>query len=245
VFRVQGSRAPPATLGLEVQDVDDPDHKEQQCDVLPSLGEALFPAGDTARAIAEIAPRALTWSGFHGLSSSFSAMQKPYFAEEPGDRRRVFRACRLAIDYLDAQGAGTSSGRAEYLVWAERAYQYAEPENIERVHANVALARAWAPHGRRREARTLLLEAMELARKYHDAEALHKSTMYLIFSAPPQHWGERLKLADACVGRPRDGVSIRNQALVLWYLRLPSALPGRPAPRRRRHGRPPRAHRCG
>jgi DNA-binding NarL/FixJ family response regulator len=184
---------------LEVLDVADPDDKEQQCDLLLSLGEALFPAGDTARAIAEIAPQALT------------------FAEELGDRRRMFRACRLAIDCLDAQGAGTSSGRPEYLVWAERAHQYADPESIERVHANVALALAWAPHRRREARRTLLLEALELARQYQDAEALYKSTMYLIFSAAPQHWGERLKLADECISWPRDRVSIRNQALVLWY----------------------------
>jgi DNA-binding NarL/FixJ family response regulator len=184
---------------LEVQDVADPDDKQQQCDLLLSLGEALLPAGDTARAIAEIAPQALT------------------LAEELGDRRRMFRACRLAIECLDAQGAATSTARPEYLLWAERAHQYADPDGIERVHANVALALAWAAHGRLRESRALLLEALELARKYRDPEALYKSTMYLIFSAAPQRWDERLKLADECVGWPRDGVSVRNQALVLWY----------------------------
>jgi DNA-binding NarL/FixJ family response regulator len=184
---------------LEVLEVADPDDTEQQCDLLLSLGEALFPAGDTARAIAEIAPRALT------------------FAEELGDRRRMFRACHLAIECLDAQGAATSTARPEYLLWAERAHQYADPESIERVHGNVALALAWAAHGRLLDSRTLLHETLELARKFQDAEAFYKSTMYLIFSAAPQRWGERLKLADECVGWPRDGVSVRNQALVLWY----------------------------
>jgi len=182
---------------LVVLDIVDPDELDKRCDLLLALGEALCPAGETERAIAHMATDALA------------------LAEQGGDRRRAFRACRIAIDCLDAQGAATSYARPEYLIWAERANQYAEPESIEHCYADMALANALSVR-RPQEVRTLRLEALALARRHQDAEAVFKSTFYLIFSGPPENWAERLRLSEESMGWPREHVSGRSLALVLW-----------------------------
>jgi predicted ATPase len=183
---------------LVVQDLADPDDRAKRCDLLLALGEALFPAGETARVIEHIAPDALA------------------LALQMGDRSHAFRACRLAIDCLGAQGAATSSAQPEYVTWAERTARYADPESTERIHAHLALAQAWVPQGRLQEARAQLEQALALARQHHEPEALFKSVFYLIFSAAPQRWSERVRLADESIGWPREQVSGRTLSVVLW-----------------------------
>ena len=74
---------------LQVQDLVDPDDAATRCDLLLALGEALGPTGDTEKVIRFVAPEALA------------------LAERLADRRRAFRACRLAVDSFQAQGAST------------------------------------------------------------------------------------------------------------------------------------------
>ena len=71
---------------LVVLDLADPEDESKRCDLLLALGQALWPAGETERVIAHVAPDALA------------------LAEKQGDRSRAFRACRLALDCLQAQG---------------------------------------------------------------------------------------------------------------------------------------------
>jgi DNA-binding CsgD family transcriptional regulator len=184
---------------LVVQDLVDSGDVRKQCDLLLALGEALFPAGDTERVIDELAPTALV------------------LAERLGDRGRAFRACRLAIDCLDAQGATTSIFRPEYRRWAEQADHYADGNSIERVHADLALAMAWSAQGRLQEAHSLQIGALARARELDDSEALFKSAFYLTYSGAPQYWDERLRLAAEAPNWSRRGVSGRGQAVVLWY----------------------------
>src|SRR5262249_1737241 len=70
---------------LVVLDLAIPRDESKRCDLLLALGEALWPAGETDRVIASVAPNALA------------------LAETKGDRGRAFRACRLAVDCFDAQ----------------------------------------------------------------------------------------------------------------------------------------------
>jgi hypothetical protein len=109
---------------LTVQDLVDPDDQSKCCELLLALGEALLPAGESERVLTHGAPDALA------------------LAESLGDRGRAFRVCRLALDCLFAQGSETNSALAEYLNWAEQARSYANPDSIERIHADLALATA-------------------------------------------------------------------------------------------------------
>jgi predicted ATPase len=76
---------------LVVLDLAAPNDQSRHCDLVLALGEALWPAGETERVITQVAPDA------HAL------------AVELADRRRAFRACRLALDCLYAQGAADVS----------------------------------------------------------------------------------------------------------------------------------------
>ena len=164
--------------------------------------QALWPAGETERVIAHVAPDALA------------------LAEKQGDRSRAFRACRLALDCLQAQGASSLILRPEYLRWAELAHSYATVDSTERLYADLALALAWSRSTdprRRREARALQLQGLALARQLDDAEALFRSAFSLLLTSPPQHWGEHLRLAEEAAGWPRQAVSAQTLGLVLWF----------------------------
>jgi tetratricopeptide (TPR) repeat protein len=182
---------------LQIQELIHPDDIGRRCDLLLALGEALFPSGETSRAL-QIAPEAFS------------------LAEKLKDRSPASRACRLAIDGLDAQSALTAAGRAEYMEWAERAIQYTLSGTAERVHADLAMAHALYVRGHAVEARTLRLGALASARSINDPEALFKAAFYLLNVGPLVHWDEGLRLADEATSWPRDGVSSRGQSLVLW-----------------------------
>jgi hypothetical protein len=173
----------------------------RRCDLLLALGETLWPAGETESVIARVAPDALA------------------LAERGGDRSRAFRACRLALDCLYAQGAAVITSRPEYLKWAELAHQYANVDSIERLYADLALAMAWSwsidPHQRQR-AHAFHREALALARQHGDGEALFRATFYLLLAPTPQRWADRLRLAEECRGWPRQGASGQTLGLVLY-----------------------------
>jgi tetratricopeptide (TPR) repeat protein len=194
-----GEAARQLERALAVQDLVDPDDKGRRCDLLLTLSEALFLAGETDRVITQCASDALT------------------LAEGLGDRSRAFRACRLAMDGIFARGAGTTAAQPEYLTWAERATQYADPESIERSHADLALANVRYTRGQFRQARALRLEALALARHHADPEALFSAAWHLMANyGDPQHWDESVSLAKESAGWSRQGVSSQTLGYVLW-----------------------------
>jgi DNA-binding CsgD family transcriptional regulator len=185
---------------LLVQDLADPDDLEKRCDLLLSLGKALFQAGQNERVIGQVAPDAFA------------------LAERLGDRSRAFRASRLAVDCLFAHGAAIVAAQAEYLTWAERATQYAAPESIERIHADLALATTRFNRGQFAQARQLRLEALALARRHADSEGLFNAAYFHLGQIDaPQHWDERVRLAEECAGWPRQAVSSQILGMALWY----------------------------
>ena len=153
-----------------------------------ALAEALFTAGETERVIAYAVPEALA------------------LAERLGDRGRVLRACRLAADCRYTQGTAGAADR-EYRIWAERAIQYAEPESIARSLADLALAQAQDSQGQFQQARALRLDALAVARRHVDAEALFSSAVYLLRYGAPKYWEQRVRLAEECADWPRQGAS--------------------------------------
>src|SRR5579859_5002628 len=92
---------------IDLQDSVDPNDLPRRCDLLLSLGESLAAQGEAERVSSAVAPEALR------------------IAEQLADNARVFRACRIAIEALDIQGAATAAARPDYLEWAERARRYA------------------------------------------------------------------------------------------------------------------------
>jgi DNA-binding CsgD family transcriptional regulator len=190
-----GEAARQLERALAVQDLVDPDDRGKRCDLLLALGEALFPAGETERVIAHVAPDALA------------------LAEGVGDRSSAFRACRLAVDCL---GAGFNAAQPEYLTWAERARAHANPDSIDLVFADLATATARFTRGQFRQARALRLEALALARQQADNEALFSSANDLLRNTAPHHWDERVLLAEECAGWPRDAVSGQILGDALW-----------------------------
>jgi hypothetical protein len=78
---------------LVAPELADPEDTSERCDRLLALSEALPPAGETERVIKQTAAEALQ------------------LADRLGDPRRAFKACRLALDSLEARGAGTFVAR--------------------------------------------------------------------------------------------------------------------------------------
>jgi DNA-binding CsgD family transcriptional regulator len=194
-----GDAARQLEWALVMLDLADPENNSKRCDLLLALGQSLWPAGETERVIAHVAPDAFA------------------LAENQGDRSRAFRACRLALDCLQAQGRLYL--RPEYLRWAELAHGYADP-GTERLYADLALALAWSrsPDPRRRhESVALQLQALELARQLADPEALFRSAFILLLTSAPHQWGDRMRLAEEVSDWPRVGVSAQTLGLVLWF----------------------------
>ena len=187
---------------LVVLDLADPEDTSKRCDLLLALGQALWPAGETEQVIAHVAPDALA------------------LAEKLDDRSRAFRACRLALDCLQAQGGFSLILSPEYLRWAEVADRYATDDSTERLYVDLALALPWSRSTdprRRQKAIAMQWEALALARKHDDAEALFRSTFSLLLTTPPHRWGECLRLTEEAVGWPRQSVTAQTLGLVLWF----------------------------
>jgi DNA-binding CsgD family transcriptional regulator len=183
---------------LAVLDVADPADQSKRCDLLLAFGEALWPAGETQRVIARVAPDALS------------------LAQALGDRRRASRACRLALDALTLQGASAPAALPEFRGWAQQARTFAEPHSIERIKADHALALVKVTQGRWREGRELRLEALALARQLGDADALFSSAFWVMNTSAPQHLGERLRLVEESDDWSAQGVSGRALGAFLW-----------------------------
>jgi DNA-binding CsgD family transcriptional regulator/tetratricopeptide (TPR) repeat protein len=193
-----GEAARQLERALALQDLVDPTDQVRRCDLLLKLGEALHPAGEYERVIRHVAPDAQALAG------------------DLHDDSRAFRACRLALSCLYAQGAGFEAAQPEYLTWAERAGQYASPDSVERIHADLALAQTRFPRGQFGEARALRLEALALARRLADPEALFSSAWHLLQANAPQHWDEFVRLAEEAARWQRDGVSGRTLGSLLY-----------------------------
>jgi DNA-binding CsgD family transcriptional regulator len=183
---------------LALQDLVDPTDQDKRCDMLLKLGDALHPAGEFERVIKHVAPDALT------------------LAEGLRDSSRAFRACRLALDCLHALGAGFEAAQPEYLTWAERAGHYANPESVERIHADLALAQTRFPRSQFAAARELRLEALALARRSADPEALFASACQLLQTNAPRRWDECVRLAEEATRWPRESVSGRTLGSLLY-----------------------------
>ena len=184
---------------LALQNVVDPNDDVRRCDILLALGEALGPLGETPQVIERIGPDALQ------------------VAEKLGGRSRAFRASRLVLEALSAQGAGTSTGREDYALWAGRAMRYACPDSIERAYAHLAQANAVFVKGEAEQAYQLRLDALALGRKYQDNETICKAAFQLLLVSPPHRWVTRFQVLDELSQWSGDGVSAHVLGEFLFF----------------------------
>jgi DNA-binding CsgD family transcriptional regulator len=184
---------------VEVQEIGNPGDVARRCDLLLALGRALTLSGAPRRTLDLAAPAAL------GL------------AEQVNDIGRAFGAAMLALDALPPLGSGTAMASPEYLRWAEIADRYAQPDGVQRVLADNALATAWWVRGRRREARALWNRALAAARILDDPGLMFELVWGMLRRSVPSHWPEQVALADEFNRKSRDGVSPRLLGNVLFF----------------------------
>jgi hypothetical protein len=185
---------------LSVHEIVDPDDKEKRCDLLLRLAEALLGAGQPKKALDTAVPEAFS------------------IAEACTDEGRCSLACQLAILGLlfwanaDIKGWGTPEAER----WVERSERYGTPDTT---------AAAWAEIGKgclnctkgmflgQSEAMKMgvdsLYLAMELARRVDDSQLFYwAANMWLTFARAPQHFEERLRLADETADTTFSGLGI-------------------------------------
>jgi tetratricopeptide (TPR) repeat protein len=179
---------------LKVQEVLDPEDKAKCCDLLASVGRNLVLTGDLQHAIDVSYPQALS------------------LADEIGDRGRAAMICVWTNIAIGSKGMETH-GSKEFLQWAEKADQYAEPDTIERGWADYRLGFVRCARGHQAEGVPLLWHAVELARKFDDRELLGLAGLFwLQFGTMP--WfdvEEALQVAE-------DLVITKNNIQVMSYL---------------------------
>ena len=183
---------------LQVQEVLDPDDRARRCDLLLRLGEALLPTGEPKRVIDVVAPAAFE------------------VAESLEDHARASRACQLALMALINYGWAAMIASPEYRLWTERADRHAAPDSIDRVQADIALSDVALAHGDILEVWPLRSRALDLARHLGDPETLFAAAYEIINSPAPLFENERLGLVEEFIARPREGVSARTLARLLW-----------------------------
>jgi class 3 adenylate cyclase/tetratricopeptide (TPR) repeat protein len=162
---------------LEVQDVLDPNDDERRYGLLAALGNSLLSAGEPERVSDEVAP----------------AMFE--IAERAGDADRATKTCSLACWSLAYAVAARAPGEPEWQLWTERAEKYAQPESGGWVFA--ALARSWihSAHNEQEACWQLRLQALEMARRLGDPDALSSAVMsFTARGAPLQLEGERARV---------------------------------------------------
>jgi class 3 adenylate cyclase len=184
---------------LEVQAVLDPDDQATRCDLLLTLGAALLPAGEPLRVADDVAEEALR------------------LAEALADQRRAARACRLAVEGLMRYGPGTVLLSPQYRGWAERLSARAEPESVEQVWADTALAGVLYSERRYRQSWAVRLRALVLARRLGDPEPLFWAAFQVLgLPSSPKTMATHLAVAEEAVTWPRDGAGAGRVGPVLF-----------------------------
>ena len=183
---------------LNVHGIIDPEDKLKRCDLLLGLAEALIWASEPRKALDT------------AISEAFS------IAEADGDHSRCALACLLAIRGLlfwsnvSMKGWGTP----EAELWVERSDRYAEPDDMTRVWADIAKGYLNCTKGMYTGQSEImkigidtLYNALQLARRLDDNRLVYLAVYsLLVFARAPQHFEERLSLANEFLEMTLSGV---------------------------------------
>ncbi|HEY33405.1 MAG TPA: AAA family ATPase [Dehalococcoidia bacterium] len=188
---------------LKVQEVLDSEDRAKRCDLLLALGGVLTVVGEPRHVLDVEAPEALS------------------LAETIGDNKRASKACQLALEALTYYQSGGMLGNPETTQWVEQADCYAEPDTLERAHADCWLGVMKINAGRPMEGAPLIEHALDLARHLDYPNTFFRiAYCWLFFVEAPWHAEGQLKLAEELMTRPRVGVSIPVLAWALMFVGL-------------------------
>jgi class 3 adenylate cyclase/tetratricopeptide (TPR) repeat protein len=195
---------------LKTQEILDPADKGKRCDLLLDYADALMKSGEPRRALDT------------AIAEAFS------IAENIADGTRASLACQCAMRALlygpsvSMEGLGTP----EAAQWVHRADKYALPNTVHRVFADSAKGCLKCVRGiftgessAMTEGIRLFYGAMELARRLGDTSAFEMAvSLWLVFVRAPQHFEERLRLAEDLVKTSYTQSAIRGMYAAPWLL---------------------------
>jgi serine/threonine protein kinase/tetratricopeptide (TPR) repeat protein len=187
---------------LQVQRVLDPDHKAKLCDLLLELADALNNSGDPHRAVNTEIPEAFA------------------LAEDINDSDRASKACALAIIGISYEGGTVLWGTPAWATWAERADHYAKPNTIERAWADLAVGGyIWSKEGGATpEVENRILRAIELSRQLNNSEIYWTMALYRLLASQLKNKNQRWAFAEELSKYSREGVTVKNLAIALYFL---------------------------
>jgi tetratricopeptide (TPR) repeat protein len=111
--------------------------------------------------------------------------------------------------------------------WAERINRYARPDTVERVYADISLGARKYWTGDKRTGLLLLNQAVDLARRIGDPQALWlASSIFLWHTTVPQYTEQRVRLCEELWAGSHAGLNT-NTAMVLWWIIDTSLIMGR------------------
>ncbi|HEY96932.1 MAG TPA: tetratricopeptide repeat protein, partial [Dehalococcoidia bacterium] len=184
---------------LKVHEILDPDDKARRCDLLLDLCDALYLVVDTRRIIEIEAPAAFD------------------MAESLGDGSRAVRACIPAIFSIIVEQAMFSSPEAGE--WTERINRYAKPGTVEKVYADMVLGgwKAWT--GDRKSGLAILNQALDLARRIGDQQALWITAGSLLLNlSEPQDIKQRMRLGEELWAGSHAGLNVVTSYALYWII---------------------------
>ena len=174
---------------IQLQAVVAPADRSEQFDLLLQFGEALIPAGEPLRVVNTVAVQALA------------------LAEQLDDARRASRACQLAIEAIARAGGASLERTPAARDWAARADQYAAPESLERIHADIAMASYLVLVGDEPRANRLFERALDLSRHIANVETQFRAAgKLLLWTNSPDRLSRLLAVLEEFSARPRTAV---------------------------------------
>jgi tetratricopeptide (TPR) repeat protein len=174
---------------LKVQEILDPEDKAKRCGLLLELCDALLSVPNIVRVIEIEAPAAFS------------------LAESIGDDLRASRACVKAIYAMVCQYPTRFNFMPQFSEWAHRADRYSRLDTGERAIADAALGWITFLTGDEQSSHKLFSKAFNLSYQLGNQEALWWSAMGLFFFLrAPQHFVEKMQLAEKLFATPRAGL---------------------------------------
>jgi tetratricopeptide (TPR) repeat protein len=187
---------------IKVQEILDPEDKGKRCDLMLDLCDALYLVVDTRRILEAEAPAVFS------------------LAESLGDGSRAVRACMVAIMSIAVEQLAFTTPEAGE--WAKRVDRYAKPDTIERAYADMSLGALKFYTGDRRSALSLLNQAVDLAHRIGDQQALWlTSAVFLWHLGAPQHIEQRMRLCEELWAGSHVGLNVNTVFALGWIVDTP------------------------
>ena len=186
---------------LQVQEVLDSPNDARRYELLMELSTCLLSGGEPKRVFENVIPEAFE------------------IAERLGGGVRAARAAEIGAWALIYDQGSVAFAMPGYRMWCERVDEHAAPESRERVMADCLIS--WT-HWTLKDQETcwrLRRQALELARRIGDPEALAYAMFSFIVVGGPQKWDkERLQVAKELQDTPRAGMAPQHVSQLLYSL---------------------------